>query len=356
MQSGDTLNGKGKRAGDRMYNVGMYGGSFDPLHMGHVRIITEATSVCKELHLILSHSKIRDRIDYKQRYQWLVQITKDMPNIIIHAIEDKSSTKEEYNWEDGANNIKAAIGKNIDVVFCGGDYETKGTFNGLYGNSDIIYTSRNLTSISSTEIHKNPYKNWEYIPNIVKQYYIKKILIVGSESCGKSTLVKKLALYYNTTYVKEMGRDICERAQVEDMMLESDFYEIMIRHKELEYKQLEHANKLLFIDTDCVTTAFYAELLCESESRVFDYTVLAGIMSRLNYYDLVLFLEHDVELVQDGTRNENIAKNREYFSSKLNQTLIEQGIKTINIYGDYNIKMKTAITEINSLLGGSKDD
>ena len=32
-----------------LYNVGMYGGSFDPLHIGHINCIIEAASKCQEL-------------------------------------------------------------------------------------------------------------------------------------------------------------------------------------------------------------------------------------------------------------------------------------------------------------------
>ena len=37
-----------------MYQVGMYGGSFNPLHMGHVDCILKAAGMCKELYIVLS--------------------------------------------------------------------------------------------------------------------------------------------------------------------------------------------------------------------------------------------------------------------------------------------------------------
>ena len=59
-----------------------------------------------------------------------------LPNVQIILIEDKAASKEEYNtdyyWEKGSRDIKAAIGKPIDAVFCGSDYLGTNRFESLY--------------------------------------------------------------------------------------------------------------------------------------------------------------------------------------------------------------------------------
>ena len=47
------------------YNIGMYGGAFNPLHLGHVNDIIKASNVCKKLYLVLSVSNDKNEIDYK---------------------------------------------------------------------------------------------------------------------------------------------------------------------------------------------------------------------------------------------------------------------------------------------------
>lgn len=66
--------------------------------------------------------------------------------------------------------------------------------------------------MSSTELRADIYGHWDWLPNVVKPYYVKKVLIIGGESTGKSTLTVNLANYYNTNYLEEVGRDISERS------------------------------------------------------------------------------------------------------------------------------------------------
>lgn len=326
------------------YKVGMYGGSFDPLHLGHIHDIIRASSECETLYIMLSWSAKRDSVPKELRYRWLLEVTKHLPNIKIMLVEDKAATKEEYNsdyyWENGAQDIKNLIGKPIDAVFCGDDYFQSGRFESLYPESKVIYYRRAEVPISSTEIRNNctDYQ-WDYIPRVAQPYYVKKILIVGGESTGKSTLVRNLALAYNTTYVEEYGRFTCERAGGEDFMTEDDLVENLLYQKTHELEALQSANKLLFIDTDAVTTKFYASLLLTDGNKC---SKLADAIASINKYDLILFLEPTVVFVQDGTRNEEIAANREKYSQQLKELFMQADMEVHSITGDYKNRFNSA--------------
>lgn len=325
------------------YKVGMYGGCFDPLHLGHINCILQASAMCEELHIMLSWSRTRDRIDVRLRHRWLHEICKHLPNITIHLVEDVSPSKEQYDWEGGASNIRGILGR-IDIVFAGSDYQNTTIFQDLYPHSKIWYFSRSTTPISSTEIFDNPMKYWDYIPKVAQSYFCKKVLIVGGESTGKSTLVRNLALAYNTTYVEEYGRYTCERAGGEDFMTVEDLQENIVMQRANIYKAQENANKVLFVDTDALTTAFYADLLSVYENNEwYKINDLAYNIANTVQWDLVLFLEPTVPFVQDGTRSEEIMHSRQKYSDMLKAFYDRAGMRYICIHSeDYASRLAQA--------------
>lgn len=325
---------------NKMYKTGMYGGSFDPLHIGHLHDVIRAASMCEKLYVIISYCIGRESTSKELRYRWMYNNCKHLGNVEIKLLEDKAVSKEEYNtdyyWEKGANDIKKLIGKKIDAVFCGSDYFGSNRFESLYGDeSDVIYFDRSEVPISSTELRFDVYENWEYIPPICRPYYVRKILILGGESTGKSTLVKNLSIAYNTNYVEEVGRTTCEIAGGEDFMNKEDLIENLLKQKTKEIDASYNSNKLLFIDTDAITTLFYSKFLLKNKDDIEDLNNLASSIIKINDFDLVLFLEPTVNFVQDGTRNELIKKDRVKYSNQIKSLLKEYNIKYISLDGTY---------------------
>lgn len=323
------------------YKVGMYGGSFDPLHLGHIHDIIRAASMCEELYVMISWCEGRESTSKELRYRWILNSTRHLPNIKIILIEDGAVSKEVYNtdyyWEKGAQDIKNTIGKKIDVVFCGDDYLGSNRFESLYGDeSDVIYFKRAEVPISSTEIRGWAMDNWDYIPPVCKSYYTQKVLIVGGESTGKSTLVQNLALAYNTNFVSEVGRDTCDYAGGEEFMIANDLVENLLKQKVNVEEASKSSNRLLFVDTDALTTKFYISFLLDSDNR--DYLLchnLANAIHELNKWDLVLFLEPTVEFIQDGTRSDEIASDREKYSNQIKDLLVRYNVDFISLDGSY---------------------
>ena len=333
------------------YDIGMYGGAFNPLHLGHVNDIIKASNVCKKLYLVLSVSNDKNEIDYRERLMWLKNITNHMDNVEIFPIFDNNKNKENYDWLNGVNQIKTHIGKPIDVVFAGSDYKGRNIWETLYPESKIHYFDRNIIPISSTEIRNKPFKYYEYLPHIVQRYYIKKVCIIGTESCGKTTLIKNLATYFNTTYVEEAGKYICIDAGGIDNMQKKHYFDILFKHKELERIALENANKVLLIDTDSLITLFYYNLGFNDTDIQNDYFKnIAESISKLNNYDLYIFLEPDVNFVYDITRREVNDSVRNENNIKLKKLFDSVGIKYITINGNYDERYEKSKEKVLKLI------
>lgn len=336
--------------------IGMYGGKFIPVHMGHVYAMIKASTMVDELHVIVSydeeyekehyyHSPHMAPIPYKMRLRWWKQITRDLPHVHVHAIYEPQ-TGQFSDWELGAEKIKAVIGKTIDTVFSSehgyGDY-----FEKLYPEAEhiIIDGAREAYPISATKIRtEGPLKHWEMLPEVVRPYFVKKVVVVGTESCGKSTLVKNLATLYNTAHVEEWGRTYYERLGTYET-LESDFPEIAFEHQYQIKEQLKKANKLLFVDTEALVTQFFS-IAYEGKRQ----SVLSEI-AKLQQFDLWLFLEPDVDWVDDGTRVFGEEKIRQTNNSILKSLLEEAGIHAVSITGNFQERLEKALQEVNQLLG-----
>lgn len=335
-----------------MYKIGMYGGSFNPLHLGHVNDIIMSANQCEKLYVVLSVTEDKKEINHKERYMWLHSITKHLDNVEVIEIFDNNNSKDTYDWEKGANDIKNIIGKKIDVVFSGDDYKGKNIWESLYKDSKIIYFERSKINISSTKIRQNPYKYFDYLPNIVKKYYTKKVCIIGTESCGKTTLVRNLANIFNTSHVEEAGRYICDDAGGIDNMQEYHYFDILIKHKKDEEEALNYANKVLLIDTDALITLYYYNLGFNKKNELNkNFNLLAKTLNKFNNYDLYIFLEPDVKWVQDGTRTYGDDKVRKENNTKLKELLKKNNIKYISITGNYEERYEKSVKEIKKLIG-----
>ena len=330
------------------YKVGLYGGCFNPMHSGHVDCIIQAANQCEELYVVLSVSTKRHEIDMRIRYRWIYQLTKHIGNVKILVLEDNCEAKEEYTPEFAKADceyIKAKIGKPIDAVFCGSDYDADSFWGVCYPESELVIFPRN--EMSSSELRKNPYEHWDWLPQIVRPHFVKKVLLVGSESVGKSTLTINLANRFNTNYIDEAGRDISMRSGDDRLMLQQDYTEILLNHKLNEIEAMKYSNKVLFIDTDALVTGFFLDFLDKETSE--KNKALADAIDAINTYDLILFFEPDVKFVQDGGRSEIIQRDRIKYSEQLKDILRSHNKNFVCICGDYQSRYLKSIEEVEKL-------
>jgi HTH-type transcriptional regulator, transcriptional repressor of NAD biosynthesis genes len=221
-------------------------------------------------------------------------------------------------------------------------------FKEIYSDSKhvLIDPTRAHVNISATSIrNEGVFRHWEFIPDFVKPYFIKKVVVVGTESCGKSTLTKNLAKIYNTTYVGEYGRTVCEElGGCDGIIVKEDYHKIAYGHKMEEFKAIEKANKLVFIDTEAIVTQFYSNLYNNEHQTVLDE------IAKLQDYDLWLYLEPDVTWVDDGLRVHGEETVRDQNNKHLKTLLNKHNINYKIIGGKYENRLKGAIESIEMLL------
>ncbi len=333
--------------------VGFIGGKFLPLHLGHLNAIVQASKKVDELYVVLSSSKNRDRaicdrgkikyIPAEVRLSWLGESLKKLKNVKIIHIED-DQWNNNYDWSAGADMIKKAIGKPIDFVFSSEEKYDK-IFKKYYSTSKhiLIDKFRKKVNISATEIRNNLYKYWDKMPENVRNSFVIKVVIVGTESCGKSTLTKQLAKHYHTNYVREIGRDYCNKHS--NYLTKEMFDDIAMKHFLEQKQKLNNSNKLLFVDTEAVITQYYLNMYFKGEKS----KLIEELIKKQNF-DLVLYLEPDVDWVNDGLRFAGKKVEREKNNVKLKNMYQKRGIKFNCINGTYDERLEKAKKMIDKLI------
>lgn len=86
----------------------------------------------------------------------------------------------------------------------------------------------------------------------VEMDVVEKVVFVGAESTGKSTLVEYLAREFDTVYVPEIGRFVWEEKQ--GRLDVGDYVDIAVRHRAAEAEAAARAKRYLFVDTSALTT------------------------------------------------------------------------------------------------------
>ena len=105
-------------------------------------------------------------------------------------------------------------------------------------------------------------------------------------------MTELLSKHYNFKFAKEVGRDVCSDTKIcdDDMIsriIEGQAEEIV--------KQL--GDKILFSDTDLITTVCYSNFLFNKQPDN-----ITKEIEDANKFDLYLFLWNDVPFVDDGSR------------------------------------------------------
>ena len=194
----------------------------------------------------------------------------------------------------------------------------------------------------------------DYILGCKKQNMqnLRKVVIIGPESTGKSSLCKLLAEHYNTEWCPEFARDyllyhgkkysyddleIIAKGQIE---LEEKVASI-VQGAPQNLADNQTAKKLLFVDTDM----YVMKVWCEYVFGKCHQLILDEIVTRK--YDLYLLCNTDLPWKQDELREYPDEQPRLELFNIYKDILIHQNVPWVQITGDYAERLQTAIETIN---------
>ncbi len=171
---------------------------------------------------------------------------------------------------------------------------------------------------------------------------MKKIVIIGPESTGKSTLCEKLSQHYNTVWCPEFAREYLSENGMDYSF--DDLLNIARSQVALEYNMLTEAkNGLYFIDTDM----YVMKVWCEVAFNNCHTWILKQIASQ--QYDLYLLCDVDLPWVKDDLREYPDLGMRKRLFQMYKDLLINSGTKWAVVSGNNEERLHTAISIINTV-------
>jgi HTH-type transcriptional regulator, transcriptional repressor of NAD biosynthesis genes len=230
-------------------------GRFLPPHLGHQYLIDFARAFTPELTLFLRISA-DDPIPGELRAAWLREL---YPEAVVPVREapppPAAAALDERAGREWADIVRAAVPR-VDYVFSSD--ELAPAFTAALGAQGVMVDgARRAVPISGSEIRKDPWGHWEFLPACVRPYYLRRVCLIGPEASGKTTLARRLADHYRTAWVSEQARAICGGAAWQPQQTQ------LIARSQVAAEEAgaRSACRLLFCDTDLLAVRLWSERL-----------------------------------------------------------------------------------------------
>ena len=276
-----------------MSTRGLVIGKFYPPHRGHKLLIDAARAGADEVHVIVC-GKPGEQPPAPLRAGWLREIH---PTAHVWLIDDHYDPDDSAVWADACRRL---LGFTPDVVFTSEDYGER--FAACLGCRHVLVDrARVAMPISGSAVRADPLACWEFLEPPVRGYYARRVVLVGAESTGKTTLAADLAAEFATVWVPEYGREHWEEKLARGeppFWRPEEFADIAREQCRREDAAARQANRVLICDTDAFATRIWYRRYQHDWSPAVD-----AIAAAHRRPDLYLLTDVNTPFEQDGSRD-----------------------------------------------------
>ena len=311
---------------NKKFDNGMVLGKFMNTHEGHVSMIKYALSKCDHVTVYVCYEP-NEIVSIHSRVRWLEQtFFKSEVTVRMFKYKDYGLSDKEESCRDVSKDyatVMRSLEPEIDAII--GSEEYIHYVAEYWGITPIIYDkARAITPCSSTQVRNG---DFQYYTKEAKFEEIKKLYIVGAESCGKTTLTEKF-------------KGVVESAREFDNLLDVTFTDITnyaLLH-EIRINQYVASSKVdkVVIDSSAITSATYQQEWFNDIHPLVSYMLECEI----GYY-VVVYPNKTIPWVDDGTRLMNDYRDRVRFCDAMVELLEfhEKSFEIIN--GTFNENEKS---------------
>ncbi|MFD3470824.1 AAA family ATPase [Streptomyces sp. NPDC058682] len=344
----------------RRHGHGLVLGKFYPPHAGHHHLVRTAQDQCERLTVLVCAASV-ESVPLADRVAWMREAHPGAE--VVGAVDDiPVDLHDPEIWEAHMAVFRGAVPGRVDAVFTSEEYGSE--LARRFGAEEVLVDrERTLFPVSGTAVRRDPAGSWEFLGPAVRAALTRRVVVLGAESTGTTTLSRALADHYRrrggvwakTGWVPEYGRRYSEEklaaaraadpaASWADVSFTSQEFPVIARHQDADE---EHAARLgspvLFCDTDSFATGIWHERY--TGGRNAEVERIADLTRR----DLYLLTDHaDVPFEDDGLRDgEHL---RPWMTERFRAELERTGRRFLVVRGDRAARLEAAVRAVDALL------
>jgi NadR type nicotinamide-nucleotide adenylyltransferase len=349
-------------------------GKFYPIHSGHYEMIHSASVLAEKVTVIVLIDTERELlIDFDKRVSFVQNaISKYSPygeltNVCIVPVYHTLATnyESEDTWEGfcvlAREGIASSSHKEEVTHFVCGDNSYGPKLSEMLSMEYVdLDDGRVKHPVSATKIRTDALNNWDYINNDVKGYFCNRVVFLGAESTGTSTLVDDVLVTLRSKGgVASQARSIEEygRKYIEDKLTASktNIFDLDLLPEEIEmFAEKQTSSEIntaeifgtpwLLCDTDALASQIWFKRYFSRRSERID-EVIKRLPKRILY---VLTSMSDIPLEYDGTRDGDDLIRAEMENDFENE-LKDHNMSYIVVKGDRESRVNQVMERLMSL-------
>jgi HTH-type transcriptional repressor of NAD biosynthesis genes len=347
------------------YEHGLVLGKFYPPHAGHHHLVRSALARCDRLTVLVCAASV-ESVPLADRVAWMRE--RHPGARVVGAVDDVPMDLADPDiWDAHMAVFRGAVPERVDAVFTSEPYGEE--LGRRFGAASVsVDPGRTAFPVSATAVRADPVGCWDFLAPPVRAALTRRIVVLGAESTGTTTLASALAAHYRrrggswagTRCVPEYGREHSElklaalreswpQAQWEDVEFTTDDFPLIARtQNEHEEAAARAGSPVLICDTDSFATTVWRErYLGGRDPRVEE------IADRVPHHLWLLTDHRGVRFEDDGLRDGE--ELRPWMTERFRDELTRTGREFIVISGSREERLATAVAAVDQLIGKGWD-
>jgi HTH-type transcriptional regulator, transcriptional repressor of NAD biosynthesis genes len=318
------------------WSRGLVIGKFRPPHPGHGLLIETALAEVERLTVLVCADDA-DRVPSFLRANWLREL---YPSADVRVVETTGYDADDSRlWAELTRNW---LGRAPDVVFTSEAYRP--TFARELRCAHVaVDPDRHRVPMRASRILEDPTAYMDDLAPCVRAYFVPRVVLVGAESTGKTTLARALAAHYATVWVPEYGRLFSEGMLPRGYTwATADFVHIAEAQQRLEDQLARKASRVVICDTDAWATSLWHERYLGG-----DLPDSGALFSR-RWSALYLLAGDEIAWEDDGTRDRQA--ERHWFQNRFRAALDARRVPVVSLEGSPEQRQAVAVAAIDRML------